>query len=482
MSSPSTALNFEGWRRGATEASCGSNCATRARRLVFFLVLILIGTGGLVIGPIAGAQQRFPPPDFETGHHLPITTTPSARALWLQYGDIAILAACLGTGTWLVYRKRSRKGIVGLSIFSLVYFGFWRKGCVCAIGSIQNVSLALFEPGYAIPITALAFFVMPLAIALVYGRTFCAAVCPHGAAQDLVLLKPTKVPEWLEHGLSVLPFVYLGAGVLLAGTGSAFIICEYDPFIAIFRMSGRAFMVVLGIGLILLSVFVGRPYCRFLCPYGALLKIGAAVARWRVLVTRDQCTQCRLCEVSCPFGALKTPETSETEPVVLMRDRRRLAVLLVLLPVLMLSGAWVAWKASGAAASFHPTVALAGKLLREQNAPIRKGVLSPEDLALQRARQNPQEIEGQARIVRHKVGIGSAIFGAWLGVVVGIKWIALALHKRRRDYEPAPGDCVACARCFEYCPNELARASVQSFVQTRKENQLTPDRITAAPL
>src|SRR5215469_304610 len=91
----------------------------------------------------ATAEQRFPPPDFESGHQLPTTTTPAARGIVLQYLDVAVLAGCLGVATWLIYGKRSRNGIVGLSLFSLAYFGFWRKGCVCAIGSLQNVSLAL---------------------------------------------------------------------------------------------------------------------------------------------------------------------------------------------------------------------------------------------------------------------------------------------------------------------------------------------------
>ena len=261
------------------------------------------GAGGAAVSA-AGFRER---------PQLPATTTPPARALALEYLDVAVLAAALGLATWLVYKRRSRKGLVALSIFSLLYFGFWRKGCICAIGSVQNVALALFDRGYAVPLAALAFFVLPLALALFGGRTFCAGVCPHGALQDLVLLKPVKVPAWLEQGLSVLPFIYLGAGVLFAATGSAFIICQYDPFVPIFRLSGRTLMVLSGVALLVLGMFVGRPYCRFLCPYGALLKLGAIVAKWRVRVTPDYCTQCRLCEASCPFGAMREPEASPSE-------------------------------------------------------------------------------------------------------------------------------------------------------------------------
>ena len=105
-----------------------------------------------------------------------------------------MLLVALGLACYFVLKLRSRRAVLGLSLFSLAYFGFYRQGCICAIGSVQNVTLGLFERGYAVPLTALAFFVAPLVVAFFAGRAFCAAVCPHGALQDLVLLKPVKVP------------------------------------------------------------------------------------------------------------------------------------------------------------------------------------------------------------------------------------------------------------------------------------------------
>ena len=418
--------------------------------LIGFLLLSLL-TG------VAIAEQRFPPPDFEGGHQLPVTTTPAARAVLLQYLDVAVLAASLGLASWLIYRRRSRKGLMALSIFSLLYFGFWRKGCVCAIGSLQNVSLALCDRSYAVPLGVVAFFVLPLVVALFAGRSFCAGVCPHGALQDLVLLKPMKVPPWLEQALSVLPYIYLGVGVLFAATGSAFIICQYDPFVPIFRLNGRTLMVLSGAALLLLGVFVGRPYCRFLCPYGALLKLGAIVAKWRVRVTPDYCTQCRLCEASCPFGAIREPESSPVGAQALVKDRRRLAWMLALLPVLLAGGGWLGSQFSAPASRLHPTVSLADQLVLAGETAPKLGALSPDDLALERARQTPKEILTEAAGIRRRFDIGGWIFGAWVGLVIGAKLISLSVRRKRTDYEPDRGDCFACARCFEYCPNELAR-------------------------
>jgi ferredoxin len=44
-----------------------------------------------------------------------------------------------------------------------------------------------------------------------------------------------------------------------------------------------------------------------------------------------------------------------------------------------------------------------------------------------------------------------------VGLVIAVKLISLAMRRKRTDYEPDRGDCFACARCFEYCPNELVR-------------------------
>jgi NosR/NirI family nitrous oxide reductase transcriptional regulator len=260
--------------------------------------------------------------------------------------------------------------------------------------------------------------------------------------------------------LSILPFIYLGAGVLFAATGSAFIICQYDPFVPVFRMSGRTLMVLSGVALLLLGVFVGRPYCRFLCPYGALLKLGATFSRWRVRVTPNHCTQCRLCESSCPFGALRQPQAVEAEPLVLRHDRRRLAFLLLLLPLLGTAGAFMGAVLNPAATRVHPTVALAERYLLEKDSPAKIGVLSADDLALERARQHPDELLSDARAIQRKFKVGSRLFGGWVGLIIGLKLIALSLHRHRADFEPSSGECFACARCFESCPNELARRGV----------------------
>jgi len=412
----------------------------------------------IILSFSAFAEQRFPPPDFsETNHQLPITTTPPTRAEWLQYLDVTVLAACLGVAVWLIYKPRSRRGIFWLSLFSLAYFGFYREGCVCAIGAPQNIVYGLFNSGYAVPLTVIAFFALPLIVALFAGRAFCAGVCPHGALQDLLLIKPLKVPAWLEHGLGILPFIFLGFGLAFAATGTGFPICRYDPIVPIFRLNGPGLMITLAAITVLLGMFVGRPYCRFLCPYGALLKLASLAAKWRVRVTPDICTQCRLCENACPFGAMREPSPGTIEPKSLAPERRRLGWLLLLLPVLLASGAWLGGKFAVPVSKLNPTVELAERYIAQQKSPVDYGVMMPEALSLERAERDPEALLKSAADIRRRFWLACVLFGGWVGFVIGLKLVSLSLRTMRTDFEPDRGACFACARCFRSCPQELVR-------------------------
>jgi ferredoxin len=432
--------------------STGEGLADRLRAGAVGLLLLMLGC---VLGV---AEQRFPPPDFESGYVQPVAQFPSARALWLVWADVAVLVAALALASHLALRKRSRKGLVALSLFSVAYFGFYREGCICSIGAGQNVALALFDARYVLPLSALVFFVAPLVTALFFGRTFCAAVCPHGALQDLVLVKPVTVPRWLESGLGVIPYAYLGVGLLLAATGSTFLICRYDPFVPIFRMTGSFSLLALGAAFLVVGLFVGRPYCRFLCPYGALLRVASAVSKWTVRITPDQCTQCRLCEKACPFGQIREPAPVPTQVSVLKTERRRLARVLLVVPIMMVGMGWLGSHFAGrAAATLHPDVALADLYLQEQAQPSTNALPVVTGHRLNRAGQTASTLLPAAAEKRRAFAWGGWVLGAGLGLVVAARLLGLSIWRRQSDWVPDRGGCVACARCFLSCPQERLR-------------------------
>ena len=203
--------------------------------MIYILTVFL---GLFIVPSTIFAEIRFPAPEFDSGYRIPSSSMPLPGGDYSGYINLAVLVVVLFTACWLLFKKRSRKGILVLSLFSLFYFGFVRHGCVCVVGSLQNVVLALCDSSYYIPVIILIYFILPLMVALFFGRVFCGAACPLGIIQDIVLWRPVKVPVWLEHVLGLIPYIYFGLAVLFAATGAGFIICRYDPFVAIFRISG----------------------------------------------------------------------------------------------------------------------------------------------------------------------------------------------------------------------------------------------------
>ena len=143
----------------------------------------------------------------------------------------------------------------------------------------------------------LAFIVL----ALVFGRIICGQVCPAGAVQELMYLLPVKkhgraesrVPTAVRAGVFVV--------FLVAGLGLSVNLLALIGLPAFFHLAvgGASFFVFLGI--VLLSAVVYRPFCRYACPYGALLAPTASRALYRLRRT-DACIGCRKCERACPTG------------------------------------------------------------------------------------------------------------------------------------------------------------------------------------
>lgn len=242
------------------------------------------------------------------GYQTPAVQRPLPRSAALQLFDLALLGAALALSAWIALKRRSRSLGVALSLACLAYFGFYREGCVCPIGSIQNVAVGLADPGYVVPYFVIGIFVLPLAAALFFGRVFCGGVCPLGAIQEVVLVRPVTVPPRLDRALGALKWVYLAAAVGFAVAPVAyrdFVICRFDPFVSFFRFTGTFSMLLFGGLLLAVGLFVGRPYCRYLCPYGALLALTSRYAWRSVSITPGRELDCGLCNRACPYGAIE---------------------------------------------------------------------------------------------------------------------------------------------------------------------------------
>jgi polyferredoxin len=441
---------------------------------VFIVTLFL----WLPLSSTPQVQERFPKPDFQTDYTRPDLLTPPPRAQALEYLDLLVLLAALTLATYFAHRLRSRRKLFVLMVLSLAYFGFFRKGCVCPVGAIQNVSLAFFDAAYAIPLTVILFFLLPLAFALFFGRTFCAAVCPLGAVQDVMILKPVRVPAWLADVLGVVPYLYLGLAVLFAATGAGFIICRYDPFIGFFRFGASFNMVLFGACMLLLGTVVARPYCRFLCPYGVLLGWMSRISRWHVKITPSECINCRLCEESCPFGAIK--KANDTAPQESRHQQvRRLAVLILLLPLLVAGGGWVVSRVHVPLSRAHFTVSLAEDIMAGK--PGHPSDLTDPITAFRASGEPIAELYAAAGQIQRKFKTGGWLLGGFIGLFLGLKMISLSTRRRQLEYDVDSGNCLSCARCFAYCPYEQERLGLIGPEELEEIKSRTAEKVKNEP-
>jgi ferredoxin len=399
--------------------------------------------------------QAQPVPQFENGYQVPAYTPGPPRADWLQWVDVAVLVVALALAALLAHKWRSRRGILLLAIASLAYFGFYRNGCVCAIGAIQNVALGLADPSYIVPLPVIAFCVLPLAMALVAGRVFCGAVCPLGAIQEIVVLRPLAVPGWLEKTLRLLAYIYLAVAVLFAVTGAAFVICQYDPFVAIFRLAGETALLILGGTVLVLGLFVGRPYCRFFCPMGVLLSLVSRLSAWRVKVTKGECVRCRLCEKSCPYGAIRPAAGAGASPphateIEKHSGKMILATTILLTPLLAVAGVLLGGSLSSVTSRMHPTVRLADRMYLELNHKV-EGVTNESD-SFRRTRRPVESLYAEATGIVREFRIGGYAAGGFVGLAAGLMLVGAGLRRTRKEFDADPGSCLACGRCYNACP------------------------------
>ena len=187
---------------------------------------------------------------------------------------VALIVVLLGAVVPLFYNNR-RLHLVQLAV-NVVVLGLWTGTFVS-----YTLFLRIFAGGVSLSaIGALAAPLLMLIVALIYplaGRSghYCANVCPFGSAQELagkLSRRKLRITPRVLKLLSVLRNLLWGVlmALLLTGTCTAWI--DYELFTAFLYSSASVWVTVLAALFLVLSVWVPRPYCRFVCPTGALVK------------------------------------------------------------------------------------------------------------------------------------------------------------------------------------------------------------------
>lgn len=193
---------------------------------------------------------------------------------WTLGSIVALIAVLLGAIVPLFTNNR-RLHLVQL-VVNVVVLGLWTGTFVS-----YTLFLRLFAGGVSLSaIGTLAAPLLMLIVALLYplaGRSghYCAHVCPFGSAQELagkLTRRKLRITPRMLRVLTALRNLLWGVlmALLLTGTCTAWI--DYELFTAFIYSSASVWVIVLAMLFLVLSVWVPRPYCRFVCPTGALMK------------------------------------------------------------------------------------------------------------------------------------------------------------------------------------------------------------------
>lgn len=163
---------------------------------------------------------------------------------------------------------------------------------------------------------ALFLFVSFLAIAFLFRKAFCSWLCPVGTLSEFLWRAGRRIfrrnfllPRWLDLPLRSLKYLLLGFFVWAVGNMSADAVEEFmrSPYGVIadvrmlnfFRYVGGTAAAILAF-LVLASLLVQNFWCRYLCPYGALLGIASLLSPLRIRRSADACIDCAKCAKACP--------------------------------------------------------------------------------------------------------------------------------------------------------------------------------------
>ncbi len=203
----------------------------------------------------------------------------------------------------------------------------------CPIGSLQAI---LGDRKYNFSFYVVGFL---LVVGALLGRFVCGWLCPFGLVQDLLHKIPfpkklKKLPgdkflRFLKYAILIGFVIVLPLTILdIVGQGKPWF-CKYIcpsgtlfagiPLIAtnptLQTILGWLFTwkVTILIVLIILSIIVFRPFCRYLCPLGAIYSLFNPIALYRYKVDENKCTKCGACKITCPMdiNVYKNPNSME---------------------------------------------------------------------------------------------------------------------------------------------------------------------------
>jgi len=206
------------------------------------------------------------------------------------------------------YLAESGRGIAFLSSASL--------HAVCPFGGAASIYQYFVVGTFAKKIHESSFILMYLVLFLtiLFGPIFCGWVCPLGSFQEWIGKIGKKlfekkynrmIPKTLDKYLRYGRYLVLAWVIYATAMTGKLAFEEVDPYFALFQFWTGEVAVTAFIILALTiaaSLFAERPWCKYTCPYGAVLSITSLIRLFRIERNSSSCIDCKACDTACPMN------------------------------------------------------------------------------------------------------------------------------------------------------------------------------------
>ncbi|MGI6711810.1 MAG: 4Fe-4S binding protein [Bacillota bacterium] len=213
---------------------------------------------------------------------------------------------------------------VGIAI---PFIGSASLHAICPFGGVAAFA-ALFQYDILISkihTSSFTIFVIIFVLGIFFGPVVCSYMCPLGSVQEWIGKLGKKIfkqrynhfmPAKLDKVLRYIRYIVLILVIYMTTQSLKLVFLKVDPYFALFHFwSDEATLgglIVLGITL-LLSLFIERPWCKYACPFGALMGLTNFFSLFKIKRNNASCIHCKICDRVCPMNIVISDKTNITD-------------------------------------------------------------------------------------------------------------------------------------------------------------------------
>lgn len=184
----------------------------------------------------------------------------------------------------------------------------------CPFGGVEAIYTYVTEGNLTCSLAVSNFYILGgvILMTLLLRRVFCGYMCPVGTFSDWLHaagsrfgIRRVTVPRGLDRVLSLLKYPLLAVILYFTYATAELVLRGFDPCYALISRHGEDitfWAYVISAAIVLGSLAVVMPFCRWLCPLAAVLNPMSRVGVARVKRNEGQCAGCGECSTACPMA------------------------------------------------------------------------------------------------------------------------------------------------------------------------------------